>query len=49
VTKNVIMDDTACMGDVEMGNVQLHDRDQWQAFATVVIILYCTYAICILS
>ena len=28
VTKNVMMDDTACMGDVEMGNVELHNREQ---------------------
>jgi hypothetical protein len=34
------MDDKACMGDVEMGNVELHNRDQWQALVTTVIILY---------
>ena len=40
-----MVDDTAFMGDVEMGNVELHNRGQWQAFATMVIILY----ICIQS
>jgi len=40
VTKYVMVDDSACMEDVEMGNVELHNRDQWQAFVTVVIILY---------
>jgi len=40
VSKNVMVDDTVCMGDVEMGNVELHIRDQWQAFVTMVIILY---------
>ena len=34
-----MVDDAACTGD-EMGNVELHNRDQWQAFATMVIILY---------
>lgn len=41
MTKDVTMDDTACMGDVEMGNVELHNRDQWQAFAAVGILYTC--------
>ena len=40
VTKNVMMDDAACMGDVEIEYVELHNTDQWQAFATMIIILY---------